>query len=138
VLTRQSLWIWVPSLRLGTRKPGKISERYEQKLGGADSNTERQVGDALRQAVYATNEYNRLSGHKAAVMAVDVSPDSSIIASASVDSTVKLWQRDGTGLATLKGHKGIVRAVKFSSDGEIIASGSDDGTIKLSPQTEAC
>ncbi|QLE49830.1 hypothetical protein FD724_18195 [Nostoc sp. C057] len=101
------------------------------KLGTANSNLAPQVENALRQAVYGADEYNRFSDHTASVMAVDVSPDSSLIASASIDNTVKLWRRDGTEVATLKGHKGAVRAVDFSSDGQILASAGEDGTIKL-------
>jgi WD40 repeat protein len=102
-----------------------------QKLGKTDTNIEHQVINVLRQAVYEGDEYNRLSGHKAAVMTVDISPDSKLIASGSVDKTIKLWRRDGTEVATLKGHQAIVRSVKFSPDGQLIASGSDDGTVKL-------
>jgi WD40 repeat protein len=101
------------------------------KLGTTNSNLAPQVENALRQAVYGADEYNRFSDHTASVMAVDVSPDSSLIASASIDNTVKLWRRDGTEVATLKGHKGAVRAVDFSSNGQILASAGEDGTIKL-------
>jgi WD40 repeat protein len=107
------------------------AKRRLQKLGDANTEIEHQVENVLQQSVYGLDEYNRLSGHKAAVMAVDISPDSEFIASASVDKTIKLWQRDGTEVATLKGHQAIVRAVKFSPDGQFIASGSDDGTVKL-------
>ncbi len=102
-----------------------------QKLGTANTNIERQVEDVLQQAVYGADEYNRLSGHTAAVLAVDVSPDHSLIASASLDKTIKLWRTDGTLVATLKGHTAAVRAINFSSDGQILASASEDGTIKL-------
>ncbi|MBD2743443.1 AAA-like domain-containing protein [Coleofasciculus sp. FACHB-1120] len=107
------------------------AKRKLQRLGLADSSIDRTVENALRQAVYQADEYNRFSGHQAAVMAVDISPDSKLIASASVDKTVKLWRRDGTEIATLTGHQAIVRRVKFSPDGQLIASGSDDGTVKL-------
>ncbi|MEG5000047.1 AAA-like domain-containing protein [Microcoleus sp. B4-D4] len=102
-----------------------------QKLGGVGADTAGRVDNVLRQAVYEADEYNRLSGHKAAVLGVDISPDSEFIASASVDKTIKLWRRDGREIATLKGHQAIVRSVKFSPDGQFIASASDDGTVKL-------
>ncbi|MFN6537615.1 MAG: AAA-like domain-containing protein [Nostoc sp. EkiNYC01] len=102
-----------------------------QKLGKPNANIERQVNNVLQQAVYGADEYNHFSGHTAAVLAVDVSPDSSLIASASIDQTIKLWRRDGTEVATLKGHKGAVRAIDFSPDGQILASAGEDGTIKL-------
>jgi WD40 repeat protein len=102
-----------------------------QKLGKPNAYIEHQVNNVLQQAVYGADEYNRFPGHTAAVMAVDVSPDSSLIASASIDKTIRLWQRDGIAAATLKGHQGAVRSVKFSHDGKILASASEDGTIKL-------
>ncbi|GAB4176537.1 MAG: AAA-like domain-containing protein [Coleofasciculaceae cyanobacterium] len=107
------------------------AKRRLQKLGGADASSDRQVDNVLRQAIYEADEYNRLSGHKAAVLAVDISPDSSLIASSSVDKTIKLWRRDGKLVATLKGHQGNVRAIDFSPNTQTLVSGSDDGTIKL-------
>ncbi len=65
-----------------------------QKLGKIDTTIENQVINILRQAVYEVDEYNRLSGHKAAVMTVDISPDSKLIASGSVDKTIKLWAQN--------------------------------------------
>jgi len=102
-----------------------------RKLGTANTKVARQIDAVLQQAVYGADEYNRFSGHTAAVLAVDVNPDSSLIASASIDKTIKLWRTDGTEVATLKGHKATVRAVDFSSDGQILASASEDGTVKL-------
>ncbi|GAB1541418.1 hypothetical protein NUACC21_40890 [Scytonema sp. NUACC21] len=102
-----------------------------QKLGEANPTINHRVENILRQAVYNSNEYNRLSGHTAAVLAVDISPDKSLIASASVDNTVKLWRVNGTEVVTLKGHKAAVRAVDFSFDAQMLASAGDDRTIKL-------
>jgi WD40 repeat protein len=121
-----------------------------QQINGINQNIENQVKNALGQAVYGADEYNRLSGHQAAVLAVAISPDSSIIASASADNTVKLWRRDGLHivsagddhiikiwqrygqlLKTLTGHNTPIWAVKFSPDGKLIVSTSLDSTIKI-------
>ncbi|MBE9207819.1 AAA-like domain-containing protein [Nostoc sp. LEGE 06077] len=108
----------------------KAKQKLRQ-LNSANPKIARQVEAVLQQAVYSADEYNRFWGHTAAVLAVDVSPDSSLIASASVDKTIKLWRRDGTAVATLTGHTATVRAVKFSSDGQMLVSASEDGTVKL-------
>jgi len=72
-----------------------------------------------------------LVGHNGPVTSVTFSPDGQTIASASWDSTIKLWNA-GTGnlIRTLAGHS-LVSSVTFSPDGQTIASASDDATIKL-------
>lgn len=108
----------------------KAKQRLK-KIKNPNANIEHQVNNVLQQAVYGADEYNRFSGHTAAVMAVAISPNSSLVASASIDKTIRLWRRDGTAVATLNGHQGAVRSVKFSPDGQFLASASEDGTIKL-------
>lgn len=54
-----------------------------------------------------------------------------MIASASVDKTIKFWQGDGTLLKTLRGHSSRVYGVEFSPEGQLLASASTDNTIKL-------
>lgn len=130
-LVSSSEGLFASNRRLDALVEGIKAKKRLQKLGTANINVERQVENVLRQAVYGADEYNRFSGHTAAVLAVDVSPDSSLIASASLDKTIKLWRRDGTLVATIKGHTATVRAVNFSSDGQTLASASEDGTVKL-------
>jgi WD40 repeat protein/uncharacterized caspase-like protein len=71
-------------------------------------------------------------GHSMKVNAVALSPDKRILASASADNTIRLWEVDsGRELRALVGHKGWVKCVAFSPDATLLASGSNDKTIKL-------
>ncbi|MEQ9553749.1 MAG: TIR domain-containing protein [Coleofasciculus sp. G3-WIS-01] len=89
------------------------------------------ISTALLQSVYWVNQSNQLDGHTNKVRSVSFSPDGELIASASSDHTIKLWQRDGSLIKTLQGHRDRVREVSFSPDGEMIASASRDGTVNL-------
>jgi WD40 repeat protein len=71
-------------------------------LGRVDEKTARRVETALTQAVYGSNEFNRLIDHQGSVLAVDISPDGKLIATGGNDKTVKIWKEDGTLLETLE------------------------------------
>jgi WD40 repeat protein/uncharacterized caspase-like protein len=72
------------------------------------------------------------TGHTQRVDAVAFSPKDAIIATASADNTVKLWDSTtGRELRTLVGHANNVKAVAFSPDGQMLASGSLDRTVRI-------
>ncbi|MGF1674282.1 MAG: CHAT domain-containing protein [Rivularia sp. (in: cyanobacteria)] len=110
----------------------RAGQQYKRlKLSWVETDTQTTVVKALQNMLYNIKEYNRLLGHKGSVDAVAISPQGTIIATASQDNTVKLWYPDGKLLKTLEGHDAQVYAVAFSHDGQIIASGGEDKTIKL-------
>ncbi|KST61835.1 WD40 domain-containing protein [Mastigocoleus testarum] len=118
------------ALLLALKSGRKLQEL--EKLSPVTTDTRKQVLSALQQAIYNIREKNRLQGHHDKVKGISFSPDAKIIASASADNTIKLWNpKNGILLRSLIGHTKIVWSVSFSPNGKIIASSASDGTIKL-------
>ena len=71
-------------------------------------------------------------GHLDRVAAIAVSPDGRLVATASNDQTIKVWDsRSGKERFTLRGHTSWVRSVAFFPDGERLLSSSDDLTTRV-------
>ncbi|MGI0485086.1 NB-ARC domain-containing protein [Pantanalinema rosaneae CENA516] len=84
------------------------------------------------QLTASLQPFQVLRGHRDRVLAVDLSPNSQVLASGSADRTIKLWNpHTGQCLNTLQGHRSWVWTVRFSPDSQLLASGSYDHTIKL-------
>ena len=84
----------------------------------------------MPQMAIRSFELQKLKDHDGLVWAVTFSPSGQLLALASVDKTVRLWDPT-TGEQQLKGHDGSVLAVAFSPDGQLLASASSDRTIRL-------
>ncbi|WP_169983960.1 BTAD domain-containing putative transcriptional regulator [Microbispora sp. H10836] len=71
------------------------------------------------------------SGHSQAVNDIEISPDGRLVASASSDRTVRLWDVRGNPVATIGDHPDHVRAVAFSPDGRRLATVTRSHTLTL-------
>ncbi len=73
-----------------------------------------------------------LKGHTDAVNAVAYSPAENVLATASADKTIRIWNpRTGEALLTLTGHTSGVDSIAFSADGRYLISGSRDLTVRV-------
>jgi len=80
-----------------------------------------------------TRLYANLQGHSKTVLDIRFSPNGSLLASVSLDETIKLWDVNTAQLLhtfSVKGH-GEHNSVTFSPDGTTLVSGSEGNTIKF-------
>ena len=71
------------------------------------------------------------NGHKGRLRDISYSPNEKLVATSSVDKTIKVWDVEtGVLVHDLKGHNSWIRQILFSNDGEYIISAAGDGEVK--------
>jgi len=87
----------------------------------------------IRQSVYTLiAQEGPVSGPKALVWQVAFSPDGTLLAAASGDGMIRIWDvESGLLAATLAGHSKAATSLAFSPDGRWLASGGLDGKVVL-------
>ena len=88
------------------------------------------------QAIFHVESVTRCSGsiagHTSAIVSVAFSPDSSLLASGSGDTTVRFWDiNTETPFKTCSAHKQWVLAISWSPDGSKLASADKAGMIHI-------
>ncbi len=95
-------------------------------LASSDSHGKVQLNDLSRGGT------RLLGAHRSQVPGLAFSPDSSELASACTDGTIKLWNvRSGAEVATLETQTSGVLCVVYSPAGDRLLSGSLDGALQI-------
>jgi WD40 repeat protein len=80
----------------------------------------------------ADGSFRRLTNHLDQMKDAAFSPDSRLLATASVDSTIRLWEAaTGRELTVLRGHLSQVDSVAFAEDGVTLASLEENQGVRL-------
>ncbi|XP_076750219.1 notchless protein homolog 1 [Xylocopa sonorina] len=130
-------------LRCGSFNPGKSQEKTGSPVDCAKKCYE-SVGEEI--LVSGSDDFTlylwkperekkfiaRMTGHQQLINDVKFSPDGRIIASASFDKSIKLWESNtGKYITSLRGHVQAVYSISWSADSRLLVSGSADSTLKV-------
>ncbi len=98
---------------------------------GVASDIQVRVLTALEQVVYSFNQRITFHASNTNPTFVIFSPNSQLLAIASDDNTIKVWQKNGILKAVLIGHKNPIINVSFSPDSHSLVSVDDNNIVKI-------
>ncbi|CAN5778721.1 NB-ARC domain-containing protein [soil metagenome] len=117
--------------------PGANHKAYRA-LYSPDGNLLAIAGHRWDIQLWAPNAVNgptlqrTLQGHSDPILGLAFHPAGKMLASSSMDQTVRLWDvGSGQSYATLQGYSNWLVEVAFSPDGGTLASSGSDGTVQL-------
>jgi len=116
------------------KEDNALASRREDPYAEPRSRSPPRNGKSANAAIvkHSDSYLKTLTGHNGYVISVAFSPDGSMLATASHDSTIKLWSfPQGECITTFKGHMETVYCVAFAPHDNILASASHDRTIRL-------
>jgi WD40 repeat protein len=97
-----------------------------KELSGLSADAERQISLSLIGDFLLNQQEPITLGHSDTVYATAISSDSKHIATASFDSTAKIWNNHGNLEHILSGHVGLMNVIAISPDNQYIATGTFD------------
>ncbi len=129
-----AVWDTLRGERIASGKPANGDIKAVAWLGGGEKIAASSSDGHL--AIFAKDTLAQLQrstdSHNDNVTAMVGIPGRNIVASASTDKTVKVWNSETLSLVrTYRGHNGPVGALDAASDGRMIASGAEDGQVRL-------
>ena len=73
-----------------------------------------------------------LAGHGSEIRSAEFSPDRKLLATASADRSVRVWDAEtGQKIAVIRGHGSAVNSVTWVEDGRRLISSGHDGAVKI-------